>query len=225
MKSEIQWLWSFGRNGEHRRRMKLDPSSSIGGGSRARRREAETLRIVKVALALFLERGLDDVTADEIAEAAAISRRTFFRYFPSKDDVLVMVHGRSMRQYAAALRDRPLEEPFVEALINANRATSDTATDADEAALRDLSVRLLARFPQAWERIIRQIGREIERELEDAIAFRLRKAGLDPGPARPLAAVAWSVGCSVFRDWLADGAQGSLNDRVDLALHQVRDAM
>lgn len=201
--------------------MTLEP----GPSSRARRREGETLRIVKVALALFLERGLDDVTADEIAAAAAISRRTFFRYFPSKDDVLVMVHGRSMRQIAEALRDRPIEESFVEALINANRATSEAPMDADETALRDLSVRLLARFPQAWERIIRQIGREIEQELEAALAFRLRKAGLDTAPARPLAAVAWSVGCSVFRDWLADGAKGSLTDRIGLALHQVGDAM
>jgi AcrR family transcriptional regulator len=202
----------------------LDPGSSLGG-SRARRREAETLRIVKVALALFLERGLDEVTADEIAEAAAISRRTFFRYFPSKDDVLVMVHGRSMRRMAAELRDRPVEEPFVTALSHANRATSGVPVDPDEAALRDLSTRLLARYPQAWERIIRQVGREIERELEEAIAFRLHKAGLDTAPARPLAAVAWSVGCSVFRDWLADGAKGSLPDRVDLALRQVSDAM
>ena len=84
--------------------MKLDRRSSAVG-LRERRRENETLRIVRVALALFLERGPDQVTAEEIAEAAAISRRTFFRYFPSKDDVLVMVHGRSMRQVAEALVD------------------------------------------------------------------------------------------------------------------------
>ena len=204
--------------------MKLDPSPSISG-PRARRREAETLRIVRVALALFLERGPDEVTADEIAAAAAISRRTFFRYFPSKDDVLVMVHGRSMRQVAAALRDRPVEEPFVTALMNAHRATSEARTDADEAALNDLSSRVLVRYPQAWERIIRQVGLEIERELEAALAFRLSKAGQDTEAARPLAAVAWSVGCSVFRDWLAEGAKGNLADRVEFALHQVRDAM
>ena len=204
--------------------MKLDRASS-SGSLRERRREAETLRIVRVALAMFCERGPDAVTADEIAEAAGISRRTFFRYFPSKDDVLVMVHGRSMRQVAQALSDRPIEESFITALINANRSVSGAAMDADEAALRDLSTRLLARYPQAWERIIRQVGREIEQELENAIAIRLRKAGRETGPARPLAAVAWSVGCSVFRDWLADGAKGRLADRVELALHQVQEAM
>jgi AcrR family transcriptional regulator len=204
--------------------MKLDPSSSTGG-ARAKRREAETLRIVKVALVLFLERGPDEVTADEIADAAAISRRTFFRYFPSKDDVLVMVHGRSMHRVVAALRDRPLEEPIVTALLNANRSVAEAERNGDEAALRDLSTRLLARHPQAWERVIRQVGRDIEQELEAAIAFRLHKAGLETGPAGPLAAVAWSIGCSVFRAWLADGAKGPLSGRLELAFHQVRGAL
>ena len=49
----------------------------------SRRRESRA-RIGAVALELVLERGLDDVTVDEIARAANVSRRTFFNYFPSK---------------------------------------------------------------------------------------------------------------------------------------------
>lgn len=48
------------------------------------RRRAVRVRITGVALDLVLERGLDDVTVDEIARAANVSRRTFFNYFPSK---------------------------------------------------------------------------------------------------------------------------------------------
>lgn len=51
--------------------------------SSSRRREARA-RISAVALDLILERGLDQVTVDEIARAANVSRRTFFNYFPSK---------------------------------------------------------------------------------------------------------------------------------------------
>lgn len=54
---------------------------AYSGGSR--RREARA-RISAVALELVLERGLDNVTVDEIARTANVSRRTFFNYFPSK---------------------------------------------------------------------------------------------------------------------------------------------
>jgi mycofactocin system transcriptional regulator len=44
--------------------------------------------IERTALDLFATHGFDDTTVDDIAEAAGISRRTFFRYFPSKNDVV-----------------------------------------------------------------------------------------------------------------------------------------
>jgi AcrR family transcriptional regulator len=194
-------------------------------GPRERRREAETLRIVAAALALFLDRSPDEVTADEIAEAASISRRTFFRYFPSKDDVLVMVHARSMRRVARAIRDRPIDEPFVTAIVSASRSVAELEVNAKEAALNELSTRMLLRHPEAWERVLRQAGREIEQELEAALAFRLSRAGLPTAPARPLAAVAWSVGCGVFRDWLASGGKGGITDNLEIALQQVRSAI
>lgn len=191
---------------------------------RSRRRESESRRIVKVALSAFLERGLDQVTAEEIADAAGISRRTFFRYFPSKDDVLALVHQQAMHRVAEAWRSRPLDEPFVTALINASR-TSETGMAADEKAMSDLSTRLLLRHPEAWERIVRQVGRGIEIELESVIAFRLKAVGKDASSASALAALAWCVGCTVFRQWLASGATGGLSHRLEKALSDLREAL
>ena len=51
---------------------------------RQRRREFTADEIERVAIELFAVRGFDTVTVDEIAEAAGISARTFFRYFPTK---------------------------------------------------------------------------------------------------------------------------------------------
>lgn len=192
---------------------------------RTRKRANESLRIVKVALSLFLERGLDQVTAEEIAEGACISRRTFFRYFPSKDDVLAMVHRRSMHRVAIAWRDRPAEEAFISSLLNASRTISEAGLDPDEDAVSILSIRLLRQHPEAWERIVRQVGREIEIELEDVVANRLRRRGQDTSSASALAAVAWGVGCAVFRQWLEGGTKAGLSTQLEKALSGIREAL
>src|ERR1700712_699019 len=57
-------------------------------GLRGRKRAASRAQTVDVALALFAERGFDNVTVADICTAAEIAPRTFFRYFPTKDDVL-----------------------------------------------------------------------------------------------------------------------------------------
>jgi AcrR family transcriptional regulator len=58
-------------------------------GLRQRKQRQTRERIVEVGLALFREKGIEDTTLDEIAAAADISRRTFFSYFPAKEDVVL----------------------------------------------------------------------------------------------------------------------------------------
>ncbi|GAB7044091.1 MULTISPECIES: TetR family transcriptional regulator [Catenuloplanes] len=81
---------------------------------RAVRRQIET-----VAMELFLESGFDAVTIDRIAAEAGVSQRTFFRYFPTKEDVVV---GDPM-EFGTILRDlleaRPAGEPAAEAVRRA----------------------------------------------------------------------------------------------------------
>ncbi|MDP9792800.1 AcrR family transcriptional regulator [Catenuloplanes nepalensis] len=81
---------------------------------RAVRRQIET-----VAMELFLESGFDTVTIDRIATEAGVSQRTFFRYFPTKEDLVV---GDPM-EFGSILRDlleaRPADEPAAEAVEHA----------------------------------------------------------------------------------------------------------
>ncbi len=51
-------------------------------------------RLYETALGLFRERGYDDVTVAEIAEAAGVAKGTFFNYYPTKDHLLADYHGR-----------------------------------------------------------------------------------------------------------------------------------
>jgi AcrR family transcriptional regulator len=73
-------------------------------GWRERKRNELYDRIVRVGHKLFLERGYENTTIDMIAEEAGISRRTFFHYFPSKEDVLFTVKGEFGWMKEAAVR-------------------------------------------------------------------------------------------------------------------------
>ncbi|WP_025778212.1 mycofactocin system transcriptional regulator [Brevibacterium sp. VCM10] len=86
-------------------------------------------RLSRIGLALFLERGFDETTVDDIVRAAGIGRRTFFRYFPSKNDLPWGDFDsllRSMREYLAELdEDVHLGEALRRAAVEFNRFPLD----------------------------------------------------------------------------------------------------
>ncbi len=79
-----------GKNGSVAGPVELaDRSANVAPGGRRERRAAETrLRLFRCALALFAERGLPNVTVEDITEAADVGKGTFFNYFETKDHVL-----------------------------------------------------------------------------------------------------------------------------------------
>ena len=79
------------------------------------RKKAETRTALSQAvLRLALERGLDAVTADDIAAAANVSVRTFHNYFGTKEEALVAAWRSEFQVYVDALRDRPADEPILD---------------------------------------------------------------------------------------------------------------
>jgi AcrR family transcriptional regulator len=74
---------------------------------RSRTRENVRVQIAEVAFNVFAERGFDAVTATEVAEAAGISRASFFRYFESKEDAVFVAQEELGSKIAARLRERP----------------------------------------------------------------------------------------------------------------------
>jgi AcrR family transcriptional regulator len=86
-------------------------------GLRERNRRQTLQRIAEVGVELFLAQGYEATTLDEIAAAAGISRRTFFYYFKSKDDILLAhIDG-----YADALKASVLEHSSGEAPLEVVR--------------------------------------------------------------------------------------------------------
>lgn len=83
-------------------------------GLRERKRRETLQRITAAGMQLFIRQGYDNTTLDEIAEAAGISRRTFFYYFKSKDEILLSMQRLNSDKLTAAVRGaskaaRPLE--------------------------------------------------------------------------------------------------------------------
>lgn len=86
---------------------------------RERTRKAVHAEITDTALRLFTERGFDNTTVDQIAEAVGISRRSFFHYFGTKEDVVLgdlAALGEVVRE---ALESRPADESAWEAIREA----------------------------------------------------------------------------------------------------------
>ncbi|WP_018505885.1 TetR family transcriptional regulator [Parafrankia discariae] len=96
--------------------------------ARADRLEAAARAVESAALRLFELRGFDGVTVDDIAGAAGISVRTFYRYFPAKDDVLRAVVRRRAQAVATALTARPPDEAPMRSV---RRAVQDVVAAED----------------------------------------------------------------------------------------------
>jgi AcrR family transcriptional regulator len=88
-------------------------------GLRQRKRQQTRERLTQVAMALFLERGFEATTLDDIAAAADISRRSFFHYFASKEDVVSAWQEESTAALIAAVATRPADESMLTAAENA----------------------------------------------------------------------------------------------------------
>jgi len=91
-------------------------TESLAAQMRAKRSELMISELEGVALLLFEERGFDTVTVEDIASAAHISVRTFYRYFPAKEDVLQVKIDRRSKALRAALATRPDDEAPLQSL-------------------------------------------------------------------------------------------------------------
>lgn len=85
-------------------------------------------QIADVAVTAFIEQGYDETTMEQIAEAAEIGTSTLYRYFPSKELLLLEPFGEVL-DFGRFLRARPDDEPVAEALAGALLDLADAYAD------------------------------------------------------------------------------------------------
>lgn len=94
-------------------------------GLRERKRRETFKRISEVGIRLFLARGYEATTLDDIAVEAGISRRTFFYYFKSKDDIIVAHLGNYAEALKAAIRESATSALPIDAVRDAMMKLAD----------------------------------------------------------------------------------------------------
>jgi AcrR family transcriptional regulator len=193
--------------------MSAEDESAPGLRERHRRRTAAQLE--QVALRLFVERGFDATTVDDIAAAAEVSRRTFFRYYASKEDVLLADHPKNLAALREALAARPPAEPILTALREALMTLSGPYEQDRERVLR--RAKLMRTTPSLQARSL-MLQREWEQAVCEMVAEHL---GVDAqGDLRPAVVAATMLGATraAFGMWLEGGGKAHLPSLVAEAL-------
>src|SRR5215813_12209188 len=88
-------------------------------GRRERKKRATRAALSDAALRLSVERGVDNVTVEQIADEADVSLRTFFNYFSSKEEAVVAGDVATAESLVEVFRGRPSDESVFDALRHA----------------------------------------------------------------------------------------------------------
>jgi AcrR family transcriptional regulator len=172
-------------------------------------------RFRAAAMALFVERGYERTTVADIAERAGLTRRTFFRHFADKPEVLFDGSRRLTQTMVDALREAPAHATAIEAVAAALGATAEFFGQNREFARQRHAV--IAANPELHERELIKLA-----TLSAALAEALRSRGVN----EPDASLAGEAGIAVFRVafgmWVGASEQRSFSEIVTDALARLK---
>jgi TetR/AcrR family transcriptional regulator, regulator of mycofactocin system len=169
-----------------------------------------------VAFDLFDRQGFEETTVDDIAAAAGIGRRTFFRYFPSKNDVPWGDFEAELDRMRARLAAFPAGLPLMDALREA--IVDFNAIAPDQVAQHRRRMRLILGVPAvkahstlrfaAWRQVVAEFA-----------AGRLGQPAAALAP-QAVAHAVLGVTTAAYEHWLEHEA-ASLGELLDAAMRQV----
>ncbi|KUJ68409.1 TetR family transcriptional regulator [Streptomyces albus subsp. albus] len=177
--------------------------------------------LIAAAFQLFLERGYEATTVDDIVALAGVGRRSFFRYFPSKEDVVFPDHERCLADLTAFLDGSEEDDEPVARVCDAARLV--LRMYAENPSFSVQRYRLTKSFPA-----LRAYELSVVWRYERALAAYLRRrfAGWSDGDLRAdvIAAAVVAAHNNALRSWLRSGGAGDAEAGVDHALRFVQDS-
>jgi AcrR family transcriptional regulator len=164
-----------------------------------------------VALRLFEERGFADVTVEDIASEAKISARTFYRYLPTKEDVLQVRIDRRTEDLRAALMGRPNDEPPLHSL----RVAVELEVSAEDPELLARWMAVIVASPILLRSVVGGLHLKVDQMMAEFFGSRLGLPS-DALVPRVLAASAGGVINAAQTYWFLNG--GDLAETISESL-------
>jgi AcrR family transcriptional regulator len=189
-------------------------------GRRERKKLATRQALQDAALRLVADRGLEQVTVEDISEAADVATRTFFNYFSSKEEALLGDAPEKVATVHRLVADRPATESPLEAVHQVLRELAlQQAQRREELLLRQ---RVIERHPGL---LARQLGMyaSFERALAAAVAERPGVPAADALSARVMATAAVAAARAAVSLWMAEEGRRPLLAMIDAAFLHLRE--
>jgi AcrR family transcriptional regulator len=173
--------------------------------------------IANIAIEMFLDRGFEEVTTDDIVAAAGVSRRTFFRYIPTKEDAVLGVFTDLALAGCERFVARPPSQDMWDALQHSLGVFMSWVDTDPRRAWAILS--LIKQTPTLQARFLDRLD-QWATSLRVVVAQRVE---LDPAALYPavIAKTTMSVFDAALERWVAIGPACDLNDVVDEAFRAI----
>lgn len=144
------------------------------GGLRERKKAATRSALTAAALRLAVQRGVDGVTTEDIAEAAGVSARTFFNYFATKEEAFVADDVERARRFVAGVAAAPADADVWDLLRRT--AVTTLATTGLPSREQRLKEQLVRTSPTVVAEVLATFGR-LEQELVGELERRTAPSG------------------------------------------------
>lgn len=201
-------------------------------GLRERKRVATRYAIERAALELSLDKGYENVTVDEIADAADVSPRTFFNYFPSKEAAVVGHDPEGPgEEKVAEFLSAPAEQPIFDGIRILLATLLENKSDEDTRAVHELQeqrMQLMLRHPHLFRQRMENME-SLTNQMIDLVEKRLvvldRDLAHEPSllreRARLVVFVCFAGMRNAWASWVDQGGKGRLIECVERSFEQL----